>query len=344
MTFKQSKLYNWEYWPYWLFYFPVYVQVIWYAMRSGTFAFFSAANPIMEMGGFVNYSKFNVLKHLPIDVIPKTAFFNSSTPIESVIEHIESNFSYPVILKPDRGERGFAVNFVENKTTLYKVLKRYNFDFLVQDFINYPLEYGVMYSRHPNAESGKIDSIVQKDFLTLVGDNQKTIKELLLNHHRGKNYIEHITKYYVGKLSDIPKHDEIILLEPIGNHSRGTTFLNANNLISENLVKQFDELSKNIPGFYFGRFDLRVESIEKFEKGETIKILEVNGANSEPAHIYDPNTSLIKAYRHLFSHWKNLFEISRANHRLGVPYMGSWQGYLHLKRHLKQKTQFEVSE
>lgn len=344
MTFKQSKLYNWEYWPFWLFYFPVYVQVIWYAIRSGTFAFFSAANPIMEMGGFVNYSKFNVLKHLPTKVIPKTRFYKAKSSIDQVINDCETHFSYPVILKPDRGERGFAVNYIENQTSLRAALERYTFDFLLQEFINHPLEYGVMYSRHPDATTGKIDSIVQKDFLTLIGDGRQSLKNLLLNHERGKNYIDHITKYYIGKLSDVPKSEEIILLEPIGNHSRGTTFLNANDLISEKLVKQFDSISRNIPGFYFGRFDLRVESIEKFQKGATIKILEVNGANSEPAHIYDPNTSLLDAYRHLFAHWRNLFEISRANHKLGIPYMGSWQGYLHLKKHLKQKSEFEVSE
>jgi hypothetical protein len=59
------------------------------------------------------------------------------------------------------------------------------------------------------------------------------------------------------------------LLEPIGNHCRGTIFRDKGDLISDPLCEVFDTISKSIEGFYYGRFDLRVRSMEDLIKGET---------------------------------------------------------------------------
>ena len=89
---------------------------------------------------------------------------------------------------------------------------------------------------------------------------------------------------------------------------------------NEQLEEVFDKIALQIEGYNFGRFDLRVSSEEDLSRGVNMKIMELNGANSEPAHIYDPKMPLITAYKALFRHWKNLFQVSVANHKLGVPY------------------------
>ena len=123
----------------------------------------------------------------------------------------------------------------------------------------------------------------------------------------------------LGKKQDlILKYDEILLLEPIGNHSRGTKFLNRNYLISPHLEKVFTEVAKQIPGFNYGRFDLRAPSLEDFLKGEGIKILELNGVNAEPAHIYDPSTKLLTGLKTLLQHWQIIYQISKQNIRSGI--------------------------
>jgi len=43
------------------------------------------------------------------------------------------------------------------------------------------------------------------------------------------------------------------------------------------LEKRIDEISKLIPNFYVGRYDIRFDSLDDFEKGENFKILEING-------------------------------------------------------------------
>lgn len=120
--------------------------------------------------------------------------------------------------------------------------------------------------------------------------------------------------------NEIPSLDEEVEVVPIGNHCRGTTFLNGNHLITDNMVQAIDSAAKEYPGFHYGRFDLRCKSIEELERGN-FTILELNGCGAEPAHIYHPGYPLFKAYRELARHLKIMFQIARQNHANGTPYM-----------------------
>jgi hypothetical protein len=97
------------------------------------------------------------------------------------------------------------------------------------------------------------------------------------------------------------------------------------------LSKSFDEISKQIEGFYFGRFDLRCGSIEDLYSGN-IKIVELNGCGAEPAHIYDPEFKLFNAVGVLLTHWRQIFEIARENHKRGVPFASFKEGLFFYKR------------
>ena len=81
-----------------------------------------------------------------------------------------------------------------------------------------------------------------------------------------------------------------------------------------------------MPSFYYGRFDIRYQSRELLEQGKSFSIIEVNGAGSEPTHIYDPRHSIFFAWKEIVRHWRLLFSISCANHRLGYPYLSLWEG------------------
>ncbi|HOZ87200.1 MAG TPA: hypothetical protein PL029_05545, partial [Bacteroidia bacterium] len=53
-----------------------------------------------------------------------------------------------------------------------------------------------------------------------------------------------------------------------------------------------------------GRYDIRCTSIEDLKKGNNFSILELNGSGAEPAHIYDPNFSYLKAQTVLINYKK----------------------------------------
>ena len=97
----------------------------------------------------------------------------------------------------------------------------------------------------------------------------------------------------------------------------------------------FDHIGKSIPDYYYGRFDLKVPSLDDLYQGKNIRIMELNGVNSEPAHIYDPDMRIGPAYRALFRQARIIQQIAVYNHRQrGVAYAPFWQMFRDLRAHL----------
>ncbi|MDN5203977.1 hypothetical protein QQ008_21480 [Fulvivirgaceae bacterium BMA10] len=327
------KFSHWEYWPFEIVYIPVFVYWIFLIIRARAVFFFSASNPSIENGGMLGESKIKILDLILPKYKPKTIHFPSSTTVEEILTSMsKKGICFPFILKPDIGERGSFVEKIHDETELRDYLKSIRVDFLMQEFITFPIEMGVFYYRFPSEETGKVSSIVLKDMLKVTGDGTSTIQQLILKKPRAKLQYDTLKVSLKHKMEQVPKAGEQIELVSIGNHCRGTAFLNGNHLINEQLHQVFDRISKSINGFYFGRFDLRCKSYEDLYKGENIKIMELNGAGSEPGHIYQPGTSIFTAYRDIFHHLNILLKISRENHRRGIPYMTVREGLKEIKK------------
>jgi hypothetical protein len=320
------KLRSWEYWPFGIIQAPVFVMWMWYALRERSLFYFSASNPSILTGGMMGESKFEVLSLVPDSVKPKTILIKLPATKEQVLRAIETNgLSLPVIFKPDMGERGWMVRKIKSAADIDQYLSEIKIDFIVQEFVNLPLEYGVFYVRFPSQPNGFVNSITGKDFLSVTGDGSKTLQQLILDKDRAKIQWETLKEVYATQLNDVIPQGKKIELVSIGNHCLGTTFINCNHLITEKLSASFDTISKQIDGFYFGRFDLRCASEADLETGN-IKIMELNGCGAEPAHIYHPGSSLIKGIGTIITHWKNLYRVSKENHKRGVPYLSFAEG------------------
>jgi len=79
-----------------------------------------------------------------------------------------------------------------------------------------------------------------------------------------------------------------------------------------------------VPGYAFGRIDLRAPSIAHFRAGQGLQVLELNGVSAESAHIYHPGTPLLKGYRAMFHQWSTAFAIGHANIRQGATTTSAW--------------------
>ena len=108
-------------------------------------------------------------------------------------------------------------------------------------------------------------------------------------------------------------------------------FLDDSALIDEQLRKTIDSVCKQIPDFYYGRLDIRFDNWEDLKAGNKFTIIEVNGAGSEPTHMYDPKHSLFFAWKEIIRHWIILWKISRLNHKKGIPYLTTKEGWKMLK-------------
>jgi hypothetical protein len=293
------------------------------------------------MGGMFGESKYEVLKKIPSQYIPKTILIEAKSPKQKVLKAMSENgFQLPVIFKPDLGERGFMVKKIKSESDIDLYLNQLPFSFLVQEFVDLPLEFGVFYTRFPQDQNGQVTSVVRKEMLHVVGDGASTLKELILQKDRAKLQWGTLKTTYQNQLAEVLEKGKIFELVSIGNHCLGTMFLDGSHLINDTLSETFDRISKQIDGFYFGRYDLRCNSIDDLYAGN-IKVMELNGCGAEPAHIYQPGYSLIKALGVLFTHWKNIFLIATDNVKLGRSYTTIKDGTVYYKK-FKTSTQTTI--
>jgi len=282
--------------------------------------YFSTVNPGMNYGGVMGDSKIKILNSIPQEYVPKTIYISTSSSISQIKNLINKNhFSYPFIVKPDVGERGKGVELISSEEELSNYLKGKTEALMIQEYIEGSLELGIFYHRMPREKHGKISSIVSKGFLSVTGDGRSTLAELLGREIRADSRQEYLRRKFEEKISQVIPAGEVVELEPIGNHCRGTIFYDANHLINDQLQMVFDRIALKISGFYYGRFDIKVPSLEDLYAGQNIKIFELNGVSSEVAHIYDPDYKLLKAYREVVEHMNYIYQIAKINYLLGVP-------------------------
>lgn len=336
-----AKLTRWEFWPFSVFYFPVIFYWSWLVIKTRSFFFFTASNPGIEFGGMLGESKNKIYQNINPEYIPKTFKLKPGLNCTEFIARLKTEgLDFPFILKPDIGERGWMVELIKNEKDLIKYLADIKVEFLVQEYVHLPVELGVFYYRFPDRENGTVSSVVVKEMLSVVGDGRSTVREMIMQDVRAKMHLQTLENSNFEIMDYIPAHKEEVELVSIGNHCRGTTFLNGNHLINSKLIAVVDRISKEVEGFYFGRFDLRCKSVEDLYEGRNFKIIELNGAGSEPAHIYHPGFPLIQAYKDIVHHLKVLARISMLNNKNGHSYMTFRNGIkevVKIRKYNKQK-------
>jgi hypothetical protein len=118
-------------------------------------------------------------------------------------------------------------------------------------------------------------------------------------------------------LDRIPGTDEVVRLSFIGSIRVGGLYRNADAQITPALTERFDTLSRSMPEFYYGRFDVRFASLERLLQGKDFRIIEINGAGSEPISAWDPEMTLRQVYEKLLIQQRLLFEIGARNRARG---------------------------
>ena len=319
---RWRRLTRWEFWPMWFFYPPVICYVIYLGIKFRGLTLFTSANPGIQEGGFVGESKYAILSALNDtsgDAVPLTGLLQidgSSLFHRARQFMIQNSLNYPVVLKPDAGERGFKVSVIRSNAELGDYLQCATNDVIIQQHVP-GHEFGVFYYRHPNEQTGRIFSITRKLFPAVVGDGVNTLETLLLEDKRAVSMAHTYFDSQRQRLFDIPAAGESVQLIEIGTHCRGSIFLDGDDIKTPALEAAIDQVAQGFDGFYFGRFDIRIPSLEDFRNGTNFKIVELNGVTSEATNIYDPKNSIFAAYKVLFHQWRIAFEIGAENRRRG---------------------------
>ncbi len=322
---KWQRLIRWEFWPPLAFYPPVVVAVIVMGLRRRCLLAFTAVNPAIPHGGISGESKSEILNHLASSgcVAP---FVSLPAGMEAKLKIIRSAFnSFPLVVKPDVGERGSGVVIVHDEISLAREIASREENTMVQAYVE-GAEFGVFYIRHPNESSGRIFSITTKIMTSVTGDGSRTLEELILDDDQANLSQKHFRTIYQERLATVPENGEKVTLAKIGSHCRGAMFLDGKDLITPALEAEMERIARTFDGFYFGRFDLRCPDQDALRRGEGIRIIELNGVTSEATHIYHPHTPLMVGYRTLIQQWRHAYDIGVANAANGAR-VSTWREF-----------------
>ncbi len=316
------RITRWEFWPRTVLYAPIALYILWLAVRHRGLLLLTAVNPGMPGGGFVGERKHEILQRLAStgDAVPPWRLLPRD-PAEGLAAirgfQTEHHLGFPLVLKPDIGERGAGVQVIRSLAQAETYLNDASGDVLVQAFAE-GIEYGVFWYRYPTETHGRIFSITDKRFPAVTGDGVHTLEALILRDPRTVMMAPTYLARHAAQLDTIPSAGTVIPLVEIGTHSRGAVFHDGTALRTPALEAEIDRLSRTFEGFYFGRFDLRVPSVEDFQAGRHLRIIELNGATAEATSIYDPGHRVWSAWTTLATQWRILFEIAAANRAAGA--------------------------
>jgi len=174
---------------------------------------------------------------------------------------------------------------------------------LVQDFVDFKREFSILIYRFPNSGEIGISSLIEKTYPIVTGDGQSTLLELIMNNANPFLKKDWIVHSFEGRHDEVPVAGMEIQIDEIGNYSRGAKFHSKNEFIDDKIIKWADNLLSDISGLNFCRIDIKANSLDSLIKGH-FKILEINGAKSEPLHIYDPKYSYFQIVKEIHRHWK----------------------------------------
>ncbi len=342
-----------EFWPIGLFYFPIFFYVLYLAVRHRGLRKVMAANPCMYASGLVRESKQQIYALFPpavaerwvgrVAVSPPIARHQGAGERLAQAREILAckGVGFPLVAKPDIGQRGVGVKRIDGEAGLLDYFSRFpkGQAVILQTLITRPCEAGVLYARKPGEAHGRVTSLALKTFPTVTGDGVHTLRQLILSDNRCRK----LARVYFSKqrelLDVVLPAGEVRQLNFAGNHAQGTIFLNGNDAITPEMAAVFDEIGRALGEFYYGRFDIRYDSLEQLQRGEGFTIIEVNGAGAEPIHMWDGRMTLREAYQVVMWQYRHLYEVGAVNVRRGFGTLSLWQvirDYRYVRRLVKR--------
>lgn len=313
---------RWEFWPAWATYPPVVGHMLLLALKHRSLTVFTAANPAILAGGIVGESKIDILRGLGREGVARSVCIDAALSVDQRLGMVDDfmaaeGLDLPLVFKPDQGQRGSGVVVVRTRHELVTHVERLRVATIAQEYVP-GLEFGIFYVRRPSDAHGRILSLTEKRLPFVIGDGVSSLESLILRDPETIGMARFHLGQHAARASAVPARGEVVSLGDCGSHCRGARFYDGQALLTPALERAIEKMASRFEGFCFGRFDVRVPSMNALTRGEGLTVLELNGVTSEATHIYDPAVSIVEAYRALFTQWRLAFEIGAANAARGA--------------------------
>jgi membrane protein DedA with SNARE-associated domain len=316
------------------YYLPIVLQWIWLGLKHRGMSLPTVANPLIEAGGLWGESKAACLGMAGSVAQPWLASSGVLTrgPGADIARDLanalgimdRAGISFPAVVKPDIGWRGFGVRKVSDAAELGRYIAGFPHgeQLLVQEYLPWAGEAAIFWLRRPGQAKGEIFSLTFRYFPFVVGDGKASLKELILACPRMRWKSEALFEANGERLDWVPGAGDPIRLALVGSNRVAGLYIDGRRHATPALLARVEQICADLPEFHFGRMDVRFRSIEELEAGLAFKIVEINGAGAEAVHIWDPDMPVLEGYRTLFEQQRLLFEIAAANRDRGFQPLG----------------------
>lgn len=316
--------------PKWVICIPIVLQWLWLSLLYRSITLPSAANPRITSGGLVGDGKLEYFTGMGQIARQATAVFLSMTNHSTFSEtQLQQNMdrvglSFPLIAKPDIGLCGYGVQLLHNLVSLRTYLAGFpqNERVILQQYLPQEGEAGIFYARDPSSSQGRIIGLALRHYPQVTGDGRQNVNALVAAHPRARRLQRSRMQSDRSSGLQIPANGEVVRLSTIASMRVGGLYQNGGKHITSELIQAIDAIAKDMPSFYFGRFDVRFDNLNELCSGRGFLIMEINGASSEAIQAWDPSVGLISGLRMIFAKQRILFAIGDANRRNGIQAIG----------------------
>lgn len=299
---------------------PLVVHWFWLSARHGSTTLPSVVNPTIAAGGLVGESKAACLEQIGKVYASHVAPWCRVGPGDDPRKiHRALGCSFPMIAKPDVGWCGFGVRRINDENALLAYATHFpkQTTFILQRFVEAPLEAGLFYVREPQARTGRLVSVTLRHSPAVIGDGVSDIGALIGQDRRLRRHMRDY-EAALGKegLRFILGPGEEKVITTVASLRVGSRYEDISWSITEALHSKVDAIACSMDRFHWGRFDVRFNSMTELRAG-VFQIIEVNGAGSEAINFWDPQLPLLAAFRGIFAKQVQLFRLGSELRRHG---------------------------
>lgn len=340
----RAQVWRWishEFWPSWISYILLTPTFVTQTLRARHPVVFTATNPgIAGAGGFVGERKSTIaaaLEHAGAPLLPTVLVRMHSDPqrrvrrVERLLQTRPELGGYPVVLKPDRGERGRAVRVCHGIEDVREQVARVPADLVLQKFDPSPHEVGLFWVRlHKPGEvderghEGEIFAVTRKVFPVIEGDGKRTLRQLVLADDRFRVQEPVFVARFGRAIDRVPPAGERVKMGMAGNHVQGCRFEDGGDLITDELTDVIDGICRRFPnadgspgGLDIGRFDIRYADEQALKAGRGFSVIELNGSSAEATNVYDPTRTWWWAIEVMSQQWAHAYRLGMMRRSMG---------------------------
>ena len=308
-------------WPGWLLYLPVRLGIVLLSLRHRRLTAFASANPALgRIGGFIGDSKSLLLRPFQRDsrCCPTLALSLEDTQEERIKEAaaFAACHGFPVVFKPEVAEDGAGLRFVHTQEQLERLVRRAQEDFLLQKFIP-GFEFEVVWRRNPGKDDGRIMALVHKHDVTVRGDGEQTLEELIWLDEVAVSRADLFLRCHARDLNRVIPAGQKVTLNLTGSYGHGARCRHRADLTTVELDAAVTQFAKRFPGLHFARFDLRAASMEDLKAGRFI-VTEVGGCCHVSSLLRDESLRFSRSYAAVWGQLKACLEAGAYNLRQKV--------------------------